>query len=218
MPQVPYASAAEWWGLCALVNHTCCLSIAQEVASVKLRSSFHRTLLWTDYDALMLGRFDGSRLFVGCFESMLKCTRDLSVGWCRKIANQVTHAAIIALHMFLAEKAPHFCTARTTCLCTDELTREMQAHVSSVLARIAFQRLMTKSFVYTDAQILGPRCMLAAIRSAVWMGQHPRLGIASPLMLLDRDILHQITTMCGIEPHSRKAAQHGHVPVPPAGA
>lgn len=208
MPQVPYASPAEWWDACARARTACCRSVAQEVQNVKLRSHFSRTLVWTEFDALMLGRFDGARLFAACFESMLLCTEHRAAGWCRKIARQVTRAATAALHAFLLEHGPHFCTARIACPCTGLLCRRMQARVSNVLAAAA-HRLMTASFVYTEDRLLWPRCLLPGMRVALCMGQHPRLGSQSPLLHINPDVLQLIMILGGIEPRGPQGCPAG---------
>ena len=224
MPQVPYTDAAEWWHLCADVNAACCATIAQDVASARMRAQFSRALVWSDYDALMLGRFDSARLSAVCFEAMQQCTKRRAVGWCRKIAAQVASAATAGLHAFLAERAdriertelfegsafgPHFCSARTACACAEHMCTQMQARVTSVLVAAAFQKLMTTSFVYTHDRILWPRCLVADVTTAVCMARHTRLGAASPLMLVDCDILELIMSLSGIEPQGRKGRPAG---------
>lgn len=198
VPQVPYADVAEWWDLCSEVVLACCRSIAQQVENVQCRSQFRRSVVWTEYDALMLGRFDETSLHASCFDTLLACTKSRGVGWCRRVALRVTGAATTALHAHLAEHGPHFCTAGLLCPCIQQISRRMQCSVTALLVEAAFQKLMTGSFVYSDDEILWPRSMLSDIRTAVCMGQHTRLGRGSFLLLLDRDTLAYITGLAGI--------------------
>jgi len=219
VPQVPYACRDEWWAACARAIVACCRSIQEHVAAVRHRACFTQGLAWTEYDALMLGSFDGTRLHRDCFEVMLRCTKDRGVGWCHKISTAVTRAATRALETHLAHRGTHFCVPQDACCCLAVIVRKMQCFVTDVLVEAAFLKLLTVSFVYTATDVLWPRHRLGDVRLAVYMALHARLGRESPLHRLDTDTLRIITAMCGIEPHSlaahsRAAAQHGHVPGP----
>jgi len=214
VPQVPYACRDEWWRACALAIVTCCHSIQELIDAVRNRSSFSRGLSWTEYDALMMGSFDSTRLYRDCLEIMLLCTKDRGVGWCHKISKAVAHAATRALEMHIAFRNTHFCQPIHACCCLEAIVRKMQCSVTDVLVESAFVKLLTMSFVYTETEVLWPRHMLRDVLLSVYMAHHARLGRASPLHHLDTDTLRTITAMCGIEPHSLTAAQHGHVPGP----
>lgn len=202
VPLVPYTDMNEWWGLCVQVIITCCQSITQQVQNVQCQSQFSLCVIWTEYDKLMLGCFDNTCLHACCFETLLSCTQSRGAGWCRRVAHWVTHDATTALHIYLAEHGSHFCSACLLCPCIKQISGKMQCSVTALLVEEAFQKLMTVLFVYSDNEILWPQCLLPDIRTAVYMGQHTRLGADSPFMLIDKDIIAHIAAMSGIEPRS----------------
>ena len=217
IPRVPYTCAGDWWTSCARVIVGCSESIGRELEAIRCRGCYDSALTWSDYDALMHGSFEASRLYGYFLSVLLVCTKQRGLGWCRKKARELIKAARRGLESHLCHRDFHFCSARSRCACMDVIFRKMQCAVTSELVMGQFfEGLLMSSFVCTQTQILWPRHTLRDVRLAVHMAHHARLGRLSLLYLLDSDTLNEIISMSGamsgIEPQSPGAAQHGDVP------
>ena len=85
IPVVPYNDEKEWLWYCTKIIENFNFLVRSEIEGIRIRSSFGRLCVWTEYDQLKMGVINLQKFTEKGLELLLLLTKGLGVGWCVKV-------------------------------------------------------------------------------------------------------------------------------------
>jgi hypothetical protein len=212
IPVVPYNDEKEWLWYCTKIIENFNFLVRSEIEGIRIRSSFGRLCVWTEYDQLKMGVINLQKFTEKGLELLLLFTKGLGVGWCVKV-NLKIQECILDLMCYRKSLffENHACLQRSSCKCVLHLISDISNVVQekiymknkgylikknegfiNALARTSFVKIqmsLSREIHYR------PIHLWRAIWMTVAMSLHKRLGRHSKLKILNCDLITMIYDM-----------------------